>query len=230
MVSVNALSAIKDPKLFFKYARRTSNLTRFLNIDRNEVKGYLQESERITGTMLRLSGNAELGTMFSPLRGPIVYSCVRALKPTIMVETGVASGSSTAYILHAMELNRKGSLYSIELPNSDPGAKLPENKQTGWLVPSELRHRWKLVLGRSQEKLPLLLNDLSDIDIFLHDSEHKYEAMMFEYENAWSHLSNRGVILSDDIHWNSAFYDFARKNHASHWTTFDGLGAIMAAK
>lgn len=226
---MKVLSAIKDPRLFFKFARRTSNLARFLNLDRSEVKAYLQESELITRRLLSLSESVELGAMFSPLRGPVVYSCVRALKPDLMVETGVASGSSTAYILNAMQLNKKGLLYSIELPNSDPGAKLPEKKQTGWLVPSELKHRWALVLGRSQEKLPLLLNELGNIDAFLHDSEHTYETMKFEYENAWSHLSDKGVILSDDIHWNGAFYDFARKIPC-HWTTFDGLGAIMATE
>jgi predicted O-methyltransferase YrrM len=227
---MSVLAVIKDPKLFFKYIRRQSNLARFLNLTKDEVTEYLRESEQITRTMLRLAENAKLGAMFSPLRGPIVYTCIRALKPAIMVETGVASGSSTAYILKAMELNKSGLLYSIDLPNADPGALVPENKETGWIVPSELRHRWKLILGRSQEQLPPLLRELQKIDAFLHDSEHTYEVMMFEYETVWPHLRDRGVLLSDDIHWNGAFYDFARNKHSTRCTTFDGLGAIMAVK
>jgi hypothetical protein len=129
-----------------------------------------------------------------------------------------------------MELNKSGLLYSIDLPNADPGALVPENKETGWIVPSELRHRWKLILGRSQEQLPPLLRELQKIDAFLHDSEHTYEVMMFEYETVWPHLRDRGVLLSDDIHWNGAFYDFARNKHSTRCTTFDGLGAIMAVK
>lgn len=225
---VSVMQLIMEPKLFFNYVRRASNLARFLSLGKNEVKKYLQESAEVSSTLQRLGGNAELGAMFSPLRGPVVYVCVRALKPSIMVETGVASGSSTAYILKAMQLNRKGLLYSIDLPNADSGAMVPEKKETGWLVPLELRHRWKLILGRSQEKLPPLLKELKSIDSFLHDSEHTYEAMMFEFETVWSSLRDGGILLSDDIHWNKAFQDFAKSKHLTRLTKFDGLGAIIA--
>jgi hypothetical protein len=117
------------------------------------------------------------------------------LKPDVIVETGVASGSSSAYTLHVMELNQKGFLYSIDLPNVDVGAYIPKGKQTGWLVPIKLRHRWKLIFGRSQDELPILLKKLRSIDAFLHDSEHTYETMMFEYEDAWEHLRKPFRIL-----------------------------------
>ena len=126
-----------------------------------------------------------------------------------------------------MELNRKGLLYSIDLPNADQGASVPKDKEVGWLVPLKLKYRWKLILGRSQEKLPLLLRDLGSINGFLHDSEHTYKTMMFEYETAWSYLSGGGVLLSDDIHWNSAFYEFCRSKNPKRWIAFDGLGAAV---
>jgi predicted O-methyltransferase YrrM len=176
-------------------------------------KRYLSEADQITYELaLKLPKNVELGTMISPLRGLIVYVCVRILKPDLMVETGVASGSSSAYILHAMELNRKGFLYSIDLPNAATGASLPEGKQTGWLVPHQLRHRWKLIFGRSQGKLPILLKELGSIDAFLHDSEHTYEIMYFEYQTAWKHLRSGGLLLSDDVHWNKALQDFVKNS------------------
>jgi len=46
-----------------------------------------------------------------------LYNLIRDTRPSIVVETGVASGVSTAYILQALEDNRKGKLYSIDLPN-----------------------------------------------------------------------------------------------------------------
>jgi len=177
--------------------------------------------------MLRMTEGKKLGTMLSPFRGPIVYVCVRALKPSIMIETGVASGSSTYYILQAMELNGKGTLYSIDMPNINPGALIPESKAVGWLVPKKLRHRWKLIIGKSQEKLPSLLKELKCIDAFLHDSEHTYKLMMFEYETAWFYLRDGGLLLSDDVHWNSAFYDFIKSNPHNRWIIFDGLGAVI---
>jgi predicted O-methyltransferase YrrM len=228
MISRDLQVAIRHPKLLFKYLLRERNLVNFFNAERSEVKAYLREADNITHELaLKLPKNAKLGTMLSPLRGPIVYVCVRILKPDVMVETGVASGSSSAYILHAMELNRKGFLYSIDLPNVDKGALVPEDKQTGWLVPIELRYRWKLIFGRSQDKLPILLKNLGNIDALLHDSEHTYETMRFEYENAWAHLKNGGLLLSDDVHWNKAFQDFVKNTRPKRWIIFDGLGAIV---
>jgi len=227
MISTNISPLIKHPRLFFKYLLRERNLANFLGLEKSEVKGYLREADQITRWMLRLTGNVELGTMLSPLRGPIVYVCTRALKPAVMVETGVALGSSTCYMLHAMELNKKGLLYSIDLPNADRGAPVPKDKEVGWLVPLKLKYRWKLILGRSREKLPLLLRGLRRIDAFLHDSEHTYETMMFEYETVWSCLREGGALLSDDIHWNRAFCEFVGKNNPKRNITFDGLGAAI---
>jgi hypothetical protein len=138
MILRDALTLIKHPALLFKYLLRERNLANFFGVEKGEVKAYLLEANQITYELaLRLPKNVKLGTMISPLRGPIVYVCVRILKPDIMVETGVASGSSSAYILHAMDLNRKGFLYSIDLPNADTGASIPEGKQTGW-CPTDL--------------------------------------------------------------------------------------------
>ena len=73
-----------------------------------------------------------------------------------------------------------------------------------------------------------LLKALGSIDAFLHDSEHIYETMMFEYETAWPFLRRGGLLLSDDVHWNRAFRDFVRKSGSRRWMIFDGLG--VAAK
>jgi len=217
----------KQPKLLLSYLLREKNLRRFLGVEKAEVKMYLREAQNFTNQMLKLATNPELGTMLSPLRGPIVYVCVRTLKPIIMVETGVASGSSTCYILQAMELNRKGILYSVDLPGINPGAIVPKGNETGWLVPPEIKHRWKLIVGKSQERLLSLLKTLNNVDAFLHDSEHTYETMMFEYETAWGYLREGGLFLSDDVNWNMAFDVFIRNNTPKRWAVFDGLGAAI---
>ena len=77
------------------------------------------------------------------------------------------------------------------------------------MVPTDLRNRWHLYLGDAKELLPRLLQTLGTIDIFIHDSLHSYEHMLFEFQTAWPHLRGGGVILSDDIDANCAFYDFA---------------------
>ena len=90
-----------------------------------------------------------------------------------------------------------------------PNAILPSGKEPGFAVPDELRSRWHLELGMSQEILPRLLENLGMIDVFFHDSEHTYENMMFECEQAWPHLNEQGVMLLDDVQSNNAFKDFS---------------------
>jgi len=50
---------------------------------------------------------------------PYLYVAVRALKPSIVVETGVGSGMSSSFILRALAMNGFGTLYSIDLPSYD---------------------------------------------------------------------------------------------------------------
>lgn len=153
--------------------------------------------------------------------GPILYALVRAIRPSFVVETGVASGVSTYNVLAALSANGHGELYSIDLPlmdSEDPdhrnfdGLGLPIGQRPGWLVPDALQNRWHLELGSSRELLPKLLSKLGRIQFFIHDSEHTYENMAFEYQTSWKHLDHGGLLVSDDISANSAFADFVRSS------------------
>ncbi|MGD0177538.1 MAG: class I SAM-dependent methyltransferase [Candidatus Bathyarchaeia archaeon] len=59
--------------------------------------------------------------------------------------------------------------------------------------------------------LPKVLSEIGEVDIFIHDSEHTYNNMMFEYPTAWHTVRAGGVLLSHDVGWNSAFSDFAHQ-------------------
>ncbi|MBA7479591.1 hypothetical protein ES707_15025 [subsurface metagenome] len=141
-----------------------------------------------------------------------LYVIVRKLKPRIIVETGVSGGVSSAYILCALEENKYGKLYSIDLPFEDLPFEerkiFPPGEQSGWVIPDYLKDRWELVLGKSYEKLLPLLEELRVIDIFLHDSEHSYKNMLCEYQTVWPFLKRGGILLSDDVDSNDAFSDF----------------------
>lgn len=153
----------------------------------------------------------------------ILYAVIRLLKPENVLETGVANGISSAYILEALRKNQKGKLISIDLPYevdkdypADYMAKegktfIPQNKASGWLIPEELKNRWQLILGRSSEKLPEVLEQILSVDVFLHDSEHSYRNMLWEYETVWPFLREKGLLLSHDVNWNKAFDDFCTK-------------------
>jgi len=89
------------------------------------------------------------------------------------------------------------------------GAVVPPGREPGWMVPLHLRNGWDIVLGRSQDELPALLERLGTIDFFMHDSEHSEACMRFEFDAAWTALRDGGVLAADDVNANAAFADFA---------------------
>ena len=99
-----------------------------------------------------------------------IYALIRLLRPATVVETGVADGATSAYILQALEDNGRGHLHSIDLPSE----RLPPGAAPGWIVDASLRHRWTLRIGASGQLLEPLLSELDSIDVFLHDSLHTY--------------------------------------------------------
>lgn len=140
-----------------------------------------------------------------PTLARFAYAVCRLNRPEVVVETGVAHGITSAFILQALAENGKGHLYSIDLPVFTPGSK----KAVGIAVPERLRSRWTLTLGLSAYHLPKLLKKLRKIDLFLHDSNHSYHNQQFEYACAWKYLVNGGLLLSDDVNATDAFIEFA---------------------
>jgi len=189
---------------------REPKISTLLNLPREEVSMYLQEFRQcklrieIQGKIAELGG-LPLGGMTTHSRAPVLYALCRLIKPEVVVETGVAAGISSSYFLEALDRNNRGLLYSIDLRESN------DTLPTGWLVPNRLRNRWRLVLGKSSEMLLLTLRQLGIADIFLHDSDHSYQNMMFEFRTAWPYIREGGLLLSDDTHENTSFFDFASK-------------------
>lgn len=162
-----------------------------------------------------------------------IYLLLRAMEPQIVVETGVALGISTSYTLQALSDNGQGVLYSIDKAHPlymDENGLLRYDytpaKRQGYFIPEELRPRWKLIEGLSSEKLRPLLKDLGEIDFFLHDSEHTYVNMTYEYNCAWPHIRTGGFLASDDIEKNTSFYDFARSHQVQPVVVGGVLGLV----
>jgi len=174
-----------------------------------ETRGHRYNTGRATGR----EGYGE---------GLRLYAVLRKLRPAVAVETGVCNGVSSAFLLLALDANGSGELWSVDLPeiagedyepgtfwDGKGGAVIPAGREPGWMIPERLRDGWHLVLGRSQDELPGLLERLGAIDFFMHDSEHSEACMRFEFESAWAALRDGGVLAADDVNANGAFADFA---------------------
>jgi len=149
-----------------------------------------------------------------------------------IIETGVASGLSSFMFLLALKKNNKGKLYSIDLPpnkelNKKIGQRLsiPHNKKVGWLVPESIKERWKLILGDSKKILPEILQVVKKCDLFLHDSDHSYQHMKWEYETVWPYITQ--ALLSDDINSNNAYDEFVTSHQCRNIKILERMGIII---
>lgn len=140
-----------------------------------------------------------------------LWCLVRHLRPTQVVETGVAHGFTSRLILEALEKNGAGHLSSIDRPPLDHVLQ----KRVGIAVGSQLSHRWSLIAGSSRRCLPGLLSRLGTIDLFVHDSLHTERNVRFELDTAWEALAKGGALVVDDIDSNWGFDSFT-KTHSGY--------------
>jgi Methyltransferase domain len=227
-------SFLGDGRKLAEYTRevRESGLVEHL-----QAKG--REFQQTVAAVEEHGAPSTLGAI-EPREGIYLYSILRELKPQTAVETGVANGFSTAFSLLALQRNGTGELHSIDLPREvgreyEEGAfyegrgrtGFPPGKEPGWLIPNELRDRWTLILGRSQEALPNLLERVGTIDTFMHDSEHSFDCMWFEYSAAWPALREGGALISDDVNSTEAFHKFAAEQQRAPIRIGTGLAFLV---
>ncbi len=56
-----------------------------------------------------------------------------------------------------------------------------------------------LIIGDSRIILPKLLAELGHVDIFLHDSLHTLEHILFELKESYNYIPKGGFLIVDDI-------------------------------
>ena len=169
----------------------------------------------------------------------LLYLLVRKYRPEVFVETGVAKGVGSAYILQGLEDNGRGTLHSIDLPPGESeidrrdgenvrlvDGQVHDSYEPGHVIPSYLRERWEFHAGDARVLLPRLLDELGEIDVFFHDSLHTYEHMKFEFEAAWPHIRRGGLLISDDCTWNPAWEEFCR-HHGVRSTIYRTTGLVV---
>ena len=150
------------------------------------------------------------------------YAVVRQLKPRRVIETGTHDGLGSLVLLAALERNAAegadGRLVSLDL---DP--------HTGWMVGSD--PRFERVIGSTRETLPQALAEPADL--FLHDSDHRYEHEYFELDAAaragvpvlLSDHSQESTALADVCREHGGRYSFVPEVPRDHFYPGAGIGA-----
>jgi hypothetical protein len=156
-----------------------------------ELRGYIDEALHDPELHDRLARDIGWRVLFFKRRPPLpghhlaAYAILRAIKPTVTVETGILDGLGSRTMLLALERNRgEGHLWSFDIM---PGA--------GTLVPERLRSRWTPVYESTRTALPRLLAERR-LDFFVHDSLPEAQHQRFELETALAHAEPGAVLMT----------------------------------
>jgi len=179
-----------------------------------------------------MEGNAG-GSSVRKEEGQVLYRICKVFKPKRVLETGTHTGSSTNYLLkYAQE--EDAMVYSFDVTRA------------GRDILDELRSR--LVLTTCQPKLwrrpvderqiervrkKLLETAAAGVDLFFHDSDHRYENAKWEFDNITKFMEpGQPVILHDVLHQTDSAQTHALFHEVEcSWRhifpTANGLGLIV---
>jgi predicted O-methyltransferase YrrM len=197
-----------------------------INVDEfcKKIDGPLWEEAKNSSQKIQNSADAKLERLDIDLGGggnfPLLYFLVRKMKPSNVVETGVAAGFSSQAILKALEKNGTGRLYSSDFPYFR--IQNPE-KYIGYVVDDELKDRWTCLVRGDRINLPNILSRIDNIDIFHYDSDKSYSGREWAINLVLPRMRKRGAVIMDDVNDNCYFEDFVKRNNVkAHVFEFAG--------
>ena len=188
--------------------------------EENQRKGYGNKWKNWDDYIRRISGSLIF-----------IYAMLRIMQPRVVVETGVAEGSMTSWMLAALVLNKTGKLVSIDLPAIENELTMDRTvvqTEVGLWIPDDYKSQWEYLEGDAKELLPKILIK-EEVECFMHDSLHTRSHMLFEYALARNLMRENALIISDDIDWNNAFINFLATNELRGYTsiTNPSLGGFI---
>lgn len=192
--------------------------------------GYLRELEEDAGlrehvgrvTRERRADAADAEARYGRRAG--WYAVARALKPRLIVETGVDKGLGACVLAAALKRN------ALEgHPGTYCGTDI--DRGAGWLLCGEYASFGRVLYGDSLASLRGLDGT---IELFINDSEHSADYEAQEYRAIAGKLSPRAVILGDNAHATDALLEFSRQSGRrfvffqerplKHWYPGAGIG------
>lgn len=125
--------------------------------------------------------------------GQLLYRLVREQKPQVVLELGTSLGVSTAYMSQGC---RSAQCYTIE---GCPAIAKVARKNFRQLGLTNI----ELIQGNIDEKLPLLLDRLEQVDFVFIDANHTSLALKKYFDMLMPKITEKSMIVVDDIHWSA---------------------------
>jgi predicted O-methyltransferase YrrM len=208
-----------------------AGLSGILRKDYNEILGYFDEIEsddefnshvgslwHVHPERYRTDTDPHVG------RRMVWYAVARAIKPKVLVETGVDQGLGAVVLCAALRRNKlegyEGKYYGTDI-----------NPAAGYYLQGEYRKFGEVIIGDSLKSLEVLDEK---IDLFINDSDHSADYEQAEYEMVKPKLADGAILLGDNSHVTPRLAEFSMRNGrkfvflseepANHWYRGAGVG------
>jgi predicted O-methyltransferase YrrM len=158
------------------------------------------------------------------------YAMVRALKPKIVIETGIDKGMGSVLLCSALLRNKaegfEGRYYGTDI-----------NPKAGLLLTGKYSSVGEVLYGDS---ITSLKKFTQPIDLFINDSDHSADYEYQEYQVVEPLLSDDAVILGDNSHATDRLARFSlecnrqflffKETPLKHWYPGAGIGISFRSK
>ncbi|MCK5135628.1 MAG: class I SAM-dependent methyltransferase [Bacteroidales bacterium] len=201
------------------------------NMDYSEIIKYIEElqsDEILKETILTAIDNstekkfADKEVRFGRRIG--WYAFARAIKPKIIIETGVDKGLGSVVLCAALLRNKKegfkGKYYGTDI-----------NPKAGYFLSGKYKKTGEILYGDSIKSLSKFSEK---IDLFINDSDHSSEYEYQEYLTIKPLITDNSIILGDNSHCTSKLADFSHETDRNfiyfqetplnHWYPGAGIG------
>ncbi len=179
-----SLNVSKDPVLISDFGAGDANDTRTNN-------------EMNSGVLIKKTIGEVCQTASKPyFWSLLLFKLIREFKPEISIELGTCLGISGAYQAAAMTLNGKGKLVSLEGAESLATLSVEHFRQLGL-------DNTSVVQGKFQDILTSVLEKNHPVDFAFIDGHHDEQATISYFEQFIPYLSDKSIIVFDDISWSN---------------------------
>jgi predicted O-methyltransferase YrrM len=155
------------------------------------------------------------------------YAIVRAVKPRVVVETGIDKGLGSVVLTAALKRNAEeghpGRYYGTDI-----------NPRAGYLLHGEYAKYGQCLYGDS---LGSLIQLEAIVDVFINDSDHSADYEAREYEIIAPKLTPSAIVIGDNAHATDELLRFALRTGRrflyfgeeplDHWYPGAGIGAAF---
>lgn len=200
-------------------------------LDYRTLMGYMEEIESnhlLKQKIVAIIDNTEAGKFadkevrFGRRIG--WYAIARAIKPKVIVETGVDKGLGSVVLCEALAKNKEegfdGRYYGTDI-----------NPKAGYLMHGMKKENGEILYGDS---IKSLTNFGQKIDLFINDSDHSSDYEYQEYLAIMPLISSKTIILGDNSHITDKLASFSletnrkfllfREKPLNHWYPGGGIG------